>query len=138
MLIEADRTYDDLKLYSEGKLAKTKPFNIAIREFRTFLPEMEFRGFVYNGIFTSLTQYNEFCYFPSLIGQQTQVRQKIESDFQKMMEVIPLQSYVVDFVLCPPRETLDRKVYSVVIRVIRVSRVIRVIRVINYRPFNHA
>jgi hypothetical protein len=111
LLIEADRTYDDLKLYAEGKM-NTANFNVVVREFRSFLPEMEFRGFVYNGAFTSLTQYNEFCYFPRLVSMREAIAAKIQAEFKTMMQMIPLQSYVVDFVLAPQFETLDRNAMS--------------------------
>ncbi len=43
--------------------------NIVLRDFREFEPELEFRGFIYDGKLTALTQYNDAIYFPRLQQQ---------------------------------------------------------------------
>jgi len=103
IMIESDRIQGDLKEFVEGQVKSD--FNLVIREFRTFAPEMEFRGFVYNKRLTALTQYNEFCYFPFLKSHSQAIVNKIEKDFEAMIKVIPLKNYIVDFVLAPDSDS---------------------------------
>lgn len=102
LFVEADRTYDDLKAYAEGKI--TTDFNLVVREFRTFPVELEFRGFVHNRKLTALTQYNEFCHFSVLSSLYKDIVARIQKDFDGFMQKIPLDSYVVDFVLATAKE----------------------------------
>ncbi len=67
--------------------------------------DLEFRGFVYNGQFTALTQYNEYVYFPALRQRKEEILDLIKSQFdQKILPVISLKNYVVDFILCTEKE----------------------------------
>jgi len=61
---------------------------------------MEFRGFVWKGKFTSLTQYNEYCFFPRLLEKKDLVAKEINAFMMKNEEFkdLGLDSYVVDFV----------------------------------------
>jgi len=104
-MIESDRIQGDMKEFVEGQVKSD--FNVVVREFRTFAPEMEFRGFVYNKKLTALTQYNEFCYFPFLKSHTQEIVNKIEKDFEAMIKAIPLTNYIVDFVLAPQNDSLS-------------------------------
>merc|ERR1712130_771496 len=61
----------------------------------------ELRGFVYKGIFTALTQYNNLAYFPEHIDGKAEVEEKVKSFvkvFIKAMESV-LDSFVMDIVV---------------------------------------
>lgn len=97
ILVEADRTYDDLAAHAAGKIEVD--FNLVVREFRHFPVELEFRGFIHKRKLTALTQYNEFCFFPQLPEMKASIVQRIHDEFSRMLPKIPLDSFVVDFVL---------------------------------------
>lgn len=87
LLVDSKRIQGDLEEYSTGKISV--PFQICVREFRTFHPEFEFRGFIYRNKFTALTQYNELCYFPFLQQKKQRVLDQINQDFAEIMPKIP-------------------------------------------------
>lgn len=105
LFIEADRTYNDLKDHANGNIPCD--FNIAVREFRLFPVELEFRGFVYQRKLTALTQYNEMCFFPILSALHDQILARIQADFARLLGSVPLESFVVDFVLATKTESAD-------------------------------
>ena len=78
-------------------------FQIVVRQFVDFEPELEFRGFVYEGKLTALTQYNEFVYFPRLAAHADLVSARIRDAFEGA--ILPAltaghqTNYVVDFLL---------------------------------------
>jgi len=101
-LVHSKRIQDDLKGYADGTI---QDFNLVVREFRTFDPDLEFRGFIYQGKMTALSQYNEYVYFPLLQSRKQQVLDLILKDFhEKIAPRIPLKDYVLDFVLCTAKE----------------------------------
>jgi len=103
LLIESDRIQGDLEQHAKGEI--DAEFNLVVREFRTFDPDLEFRGFVYKGKFTALSQYNEFVHFPLLANRKDDILQQISHQFQtKIFPALPMQNCVVDFVLCAPTE----------------------------------
>lgn len=101
LLVESDRIQGDLLEYVEGKI---KYLNVVVREFRTFDPDLEFRGFIYQGNLTALTQYNEFVYFPSLKEKKQVLQTLILELFHQLAQKIPLKNYVLDFLLCVDKE----------------------------------
>jgi hypothetical protein len=106
IFVESDRTYSDLKRHASGELGEGV-MNLVVREFRHFPVELEFRGFIYQRKFTALTQYNEFCYFPQLAALQGAIAERIKQDFAVLLDTIPLNNYVVDFVLATVQEPSD-------------------------------
>lgn len=54
LLIRSARIQDDIQQFINSNI--TSEFNIVLREFRTFDPDLEFRGFVYKKKLTGLTQ----------------------------------------------------------------------------------
>ncbi|KAH3758857.1 cell division cycle protein 123-like [Pelomyxa schiedti] len=103
LLVMSDRIQGDLQEYSSGRI--TENFSVVVREFRTFDPDLEFRGFVHNGQFTALTQYNNFAFFPKLLARREEIVRFISEDYRNRIQPkISIPSYVIDFVLCVPRE----------------------------------
>jgi len=105
LFIEADRTFNDLKDHANGNIHCD--FNVVVREFRLFPVELEFRGFVYKRKLTALTQYNEMCFFPALRTLQDQILARITADFTRLLGTIPLDNFVVDFVLATKTESAN-------------------------------
>eukprot|EP00466_Bigelowiella_natans_P005677 jgi/Bigna1/138778/aug1.46_g13486 len=106
LLIESKRIREDLKDFIEGK---TDVFNVVVREFATFDPQMEFRAFVNNGKLTALTQYNDLCYFPFVVRANKQIIDRLRDEYEKTLKKkIPLSSCVLDLVFCPGVEN-DKK-----------------------------
>eukprot|EP00300_Choanocystis_sp_HF-7_P003774 c12877_g1_i1.p1 GENE.c12877_g1_i1~~c12877_g1_i1.p1 ORF type:complete len:384 (+),score=74.82 c12877_g1_i1:163-1152(+) len=101
-LIESARTADDLRARGAGEIQTE--FNLVVREFRHFPVELEFRGFIHQRKLTGLTQYNEFCYFPILQTIQQQLLGLLVAEFESVLPKIPLDSFVVDFVLATASE----------------------------------
>ena len=85
----------------EDSLKSRQPMNLIIREFVTFPVKSELRGFVYQGVFTALTQYNKLAYFPENIESKADIEEKVTSFvkvFIKAMESV-LDSFVMDIVI---------------------------------------
>jgi len=112
LLVESKRIREDLKEFvgrkGQGEKEKENEFNVVVREFRFFDPEMEIRAFVHKGKLTALTQYNDLCYFPGVARRADAIRKRIMEQFPTIAKAVPLKSYVLDLVLCPTRTT-DRK-----------------------------
>eukprot|EP01106_Pelomyxa_sp_JSP_P015412 TRINITY_DN52_c0_g1_i15.p1 TRINITY_DN52_c0_g1~~TRINITY_DN52_c0_g1_i15.p1 ORF type:complete len:321 (-),score=71.82 TRINITY_DN52_c0_g1_i15:195-1157(-) len=103
LLVRSDRIQGDLENFHRGQI--TEQFSVVIREFRTFDPDLEFRGFVYKGKFTALTQYNDYTYFPKLVARKQQILELIQREYAlRVLPNVKLSSYVIDFVLCVPSE----------------------------------
>ena len=75
--------------------------NLVIREFVKFPVKNELRGFVYNGVFTALTQYNNLAYFPEQKKNKDEVEQKVKHLMKQFIDAMEdiLSSFVVDIVL---------------------------------------
>eukprot|EP00009_Paramoeba_aestuarina_P017875 CAMPEP_0201527200 /NCGR_PEP_ID=MMETSP0161_2-20130828/34373_1 /ASSEMBLY_ACC=CAM_ASM_000251 /TAXON_ID=180227 /ORGANISM="Neoparamoeba aestuarina, Strain SoJaBio B1-5/56/2" /LENGTH=242 /DNA_ID=CAMNT_0047927921 /DNA_START=6 /DNA_END=734 /DNA_ORIENTATION=- len=76
LLITSTRIQDDLAYYTDNEYKGSK-YNIILREFADFLPELEFRVFVFNKKVTAVTQYNPLCYFPRLKERHKEVEKVI-------------------------------------------------------------
>lgn len=72
--------------------------SIVLREWIPLPLESEFRGFVYNGRLTAISQYFWFLYFPSLVRDHDVLLARM-TDFweQHVRHQIPFDSYVIDF-----------------------------------------
>ena len=109
LLVESKRIQDDLKSYCSTSMSTSAStsdsltpteMNFIIREFAAFDPENEFRAFVYRGKLTAITQYNEYCYFPSLSARADELLQLMKSFVESIVPDLPpsLQSSVFDLV----------------------------------------
>ena len=85
----------------EEAIKNSEPMNLIVREFVHFPVKNELRGFVYKGVFTALTQYNNLAYFPEHKEGKPEVEEKVKSSvkvFIKAMEPV-LDSFVMDLVV---------------------------------------
>lgn len=64
---------------------------------------MEFRGFVCKKRFTALSQYFHIVYFADLVRDKEQVLHRILAFFEEVKDVIPAESYIIDFGVLPDR-----------------------------------
>ena len=108
MLIRSERIQDDLE--SELRRIEKASSNIEddsgtslsliVREFSDLNPAREFRGFVYIGKLTAVTQYNPLCYFPEVVQDKDVLKSVIEEFMEDKTQLVPeLDSYVVDLIV---------------------------------------
>ena len=62
--------------------------NLIIREFVNFPVKSELRGFVYQGVFTALTQYNKLAYFPENIESKADIEEKVTCFVKVLIKVM--------------------------------------------------
>eukprot|EP00467_Chlorarachnion_reptans_P020011 CAMPEP_0114506012 /NCGR_PEP_ID=MMETSP0109-20121206/11182_1 /TAXON_ID=29199 /ORGANISM="Chlorarachnion reptans, Strain CCCM449" /LENGTH=343 /DNA_ID=CAMNT_0001684535 /DNA_START=112 /DNA_END=1143 /DNA_ORIENTATION=+ len=120
LLVESNRIREDLSdfIKNSSKRNNENRFNLIVRKFARFDPEMEFRAFVHKKKLTAITQYNDLCYFPSVHRNFKKISARLMDEYkQKLWEKLPLESCVLDLVLCPKdadneSKTDGRKVYN--------------------------
>eukprot|EP01117_Protostelium_nocturnum_P013769 TRINITY_DN5176_c0_g1_i1.p1 TRINITY_DN5176_c0_g1~~TRINITY_DN5176_c0_g1_i1.p1 ORF type:complete len:347 (-),score=88.53 TRINITY_DN5176_c0_g1_i1:44-1084(-) len=97
-LCKSERSYQDLfrRVLSHGD-TKHWHMMIVIREWAPIEPEYEFRGFVSKGKMTGLTQYYKSCFVPEIYQNRKEILKRIESTFEKVKPLIPLESFTIDF-----------------------------------------
>ena len=99
LLVASDRVQDDL--------VTMKGLNVCIRRFCRFRPELEVRGFVWDGKLTALTQYNQFVVSKRLQSSFSAVQKACISCFETSIRPkIDLQRYSIDFVVLDSGEAL--------------------------------
>jgi len=59
--------------------------------------DYEFRGFVYQGKLTALSQYNHYCVFPYLMEQKDMLCSLMFDFFDTVKDKILLENYIIDF-----------------------------------------
>lgn len=101
MLLQSERIYQDMKL----ALMQDHRFeeNIVVRPWRDIEVDMEFRGFVYDGRLTALSQYNHLVYFPRLQTMREEIVGRIRAFYEgKVQAVLASAGFtecIVDFAL---------------------------------------
>jgi len=97
LLRKSNRIQGDL----EFCLNKGETMNMIIRQFVEFPVKNELRGFVYNGNFTALTQYNNLAYFPEQKKEKMVVEEKVKKMMERFISAMAgtLASFIVDIVL---------------------------------------
>ena len=97
LLKMSNRIQGDLKVC----LDVGETMNLVIREFVKFPVKNELRGFVYNGVLTALTQYNNLAFFPEQQESKNEVEQKVKNLMDLFISAMAgvLNSFVVDIVL---------------------------------------
>lgn len=98
MFLTSDRVCeDDIPLALEHAHAWSQ--HIVLREWVDVPPQFEFRGFVYGGRLTALSQYFNNGYFPEVVEHRDLVLQLVSDAFERMRALVPLEpkEYVVDF-----------------------------------------
>jgi len=90
------RIYTDLML---AFLEDSFELDIILRKWSDdFVIELEFRGFVFNGEFTALTQYYNLLYIPFVAKNHKLIEEKIVSFWKtNMKDIIPMKNYTIDF-----------------------------------------
>jgi len=97
LLRKSSRIQGDLKACLES----SETMNLIIRQFVKFPVKNELRGFVYNGVFTALTQYNNLTYFPEQKEGKKIVEQRVKDMMKRFICSMAntLTSFIVDIVL---------------------------------------
>eukprot|EP01130_Rhizamoeba_saxonica_P005618 TRINITY_DN2240_c0_g1_i2.p1 TRINITY_DN2240_c0_g1~~TRINITY_DN2240_c0_g1_i2.p1 ORF type:complete len:362 (-),score=87.51 TRINITY_DN2240_c0_g1_i2:21-1106(-) len=108
LLVQSDRIQADI---DEALANPEEEFNVVVREFADFEVELELRAFVYNGKVTSVTQYNEYCFFPRLLKNRelisNVIKEFVNGDFVKL---VGIEHFVLDLILIS--DTPDEGPYS--------------------------
>jgi hypothetical protein len=100
MLVKSERIYQDMLLAVEVKDRFKE--SLIIREFVDIDVDMEFRGFVFDGKLTALSQYNYLIYSKRLAENKSLIEKKIlEYFYDKVAPKLEgfLKNYVIDFAL---------------------------------------
>jgi len=101
LLLSSDRIYEDLTNELENKEFHQ---DIIIREWMEIPVEHEYRGFVYQKKLNAISQYYHTCYFSHLKEEFPLAVERIKEYFnKKLVDVIPLESYIIDFGLLQDR-----------------------------------
>lgn len=97
LMRKSSRIQGDLKVCLDAG----ETMNLVIREFVQFPVKNELRGFVHNGVFTALTQYNNLAFFPDHLGTKNVVEQKVKELMEQFIRAMKdvLKSFIVDIVL---------------------------------------
>ena len=97
LLTKSERIQGDLEVCLSNK----EPMSLVVRQFVSFPVKNELRGFVYKGVLTALTQYNNLAFFPEHREGKREVEGKVRSfiaGFIRALETT-LTSFIVDLVL---------------------------------------
>jgi hypothetical protein len=99
--IISERIYQDMMLATEKQSTKNFKESFVIRQFIQIDVDMEFRGFVFNGKLTALSQYNYLIHSERLNNEKINVQQKILKYFYETV-VVKLadrfhSNYIIDF-----------------------------------------
>jgi len=97
LMRKSSRIQGDLKVCLDAG----ETMNLVIREFVQFPVKNELRGFVYNGVFTALTQYNNLAFFPDHLKTKDVVEQKVKELMEQFIRAMKdvLTSFIVDIVI---------------------------------------
>eukprot|EP01137_Pigoraptor_chileana_P032201 Opistho-2@21210 len=78
LLCTSERAFRDLLEALEAH--EVYNAEIIVREWQSDLdPDFEFRGFVYNGALTALSQYNHYVYLPNVCARQKEIMEAIDT-----------------------------------------------------------
>ncbi len=100
MFISSERIYQDMLLAVEKKALRFNE-NFVIRKFQEIDVDMEFRGFVYNGRLTCLSQYNYLIFSQKLVDNKLEIETTIRSFYTekvaKSLLEANLNHFIIDF-----------------------------------------
>ncbi len=92
LLTASERIQDDL--------VSMTGLNLCVRQFVSFLPEFEIRGFVWGGKLTALTQYNQFVVSQRLIANMVKAEEACRHCFDSVISKrISLSRFAIDFIV---------------------------------------
>jgi len=97
LLRRSNRIQGDLEACLENK----ETMQLIVREFVQFPVKNELRGFVYKGVLTALTQYNNIAYFPDQKKDKEDVEERVKLFMDELIPAMKpsLDSFVVDIVI---------------------------------------
>lgn len=101
MFVRSERIYQDMLLCIAMSPRRFRE-NFVIRQFREIDVDMEFRGFVFNGQLTALSQYNYLLHSERLCHSRQSLCELIQRYFSaevapRLVQANFLTSYVIDF-----------------------------------------
>ena len=92
LLCKSRRIQGDMQSLLTGEYVDG--FQVCIREYRFFDVCFEFRAFIYKGVMTGLTQYNELCFFPELARFKMQIQAKVEAFTARVIAAMNMENMV--------------------------------------------
>lgn len=95
LLLDSERVHDDLLTALDHPQEFSQ--KIIVREWIHIPIDMEFRAFVHKKHLNALSQYYSYCFFPDLLKSKPEIAEKIEKSFGAIKDLIPLESYIIDF-----------------------------------------
>lgn len=115
LLSRSHRIVDDLKHHGNA-------LNIVVRPFVFFCPELEVRGFVWDGVMTALTQYNPHIRSKTLLRDAAKVQHACQEVYKKKIRPssLELKRFAIDFVIVR-EEQKDTGVQEYVAYVVEVN-----------------
>jgi len=97
LFLQSARIYEDLKLGLQNPSSFN--VNVIIREWHDIDIRHEFRGFVCDKKLTCLSQYFDYCYFPSLKDEMGEILSEIKTSFEILKNSVKLTNFICDFAL---------------------------------------
>eukprot|EP00005_Dracoamoeba_jomungandri_P004086 CAMPEP_0174251732 /NCGR_PEP_ID=MMETSP0439-20130205/1466_1 /TAXON_ID=0 /ORGANISM="Stereomyxa ramosa, Strain Chinc5" /LENGTH=321 /DNA_ID=CAMNT_0015332129 /DNA_START=15 /DNA_END=976 /DNA_ORIENTATION=- len=102
LIIASERSYEDLVLALD--FPESWDMKVIIREWVSIDPSMEFRGFVCDKKLTALSQYFYLAFFEHLPDLKDKVLKLIQELFDKVVNLVELDTYVIDFAVFPEKD----------------------------------
>lgn len=102
LLTASERVFVDLMdATTTDELYMEHPMRVVIRTWEPRLNHrMEFRGFVCDGQFTAVSQYNHYCFFPEVARRADELKVLLLTFWQtEVRDRVTFASYVVDFAI---------------------------------------
>ncbi|OWF45332.1 cell division cycle protein 123-like [Mizuhopecten yessoensis] len=104
MFVRSERVYQDLLLAAINR-PEVYDEHFVIRKFIPIDVDMEFRGFVYQGQLTALSQYNYMVYSERLVAKKDSIANRIQDFFKisvqpKLPSANFPQDFIIDFAVC--------------------------------------
>lgn len=104
MFVRSERVYQDLLLAAVNR-PEVYDENFVIRKFIPIDVDMEFRGFVYNGKLTALSQYNYMIYSERLVAKKEAIAKQILDFFNRSVQPKLTSAgfpgeFIIDFAVC--------------------------------------
>jgi hypothetical protein len=101
--VSSERIYQDMTLALEKMSLENFKEHFVIRRFVQIDVDMEFRGFVFGGKLTALSQYNYLIYSPRLNDLKQSIQDKIQAYFNQVvahkLADYSTENYVIDFAI---------------------------------------
>ncbi|CAM9864092.1 unnamed protein product, partial [Heterosigma akashiwo] len=101
LILTSERVFTDLHDW----LKYGEPEQIVLREWDPDISyDLEFRMFVYGHKVTAISQYDHYCVYPQLQGQEDYIAKVLMEAWDKVHAAVAESSYVIDFAYFPPSQ----------------------------------